>query len=94
MGSSLPHHRKLTHFLSQRWNLEAVSVRRWAVGFPDNHHYIVESSGARFFVTVDDLRKRRLSSDQDAAFDLLERAFQSAYMLRHDRKLEFILAMF
>jgi spectinomycin phosphotransferase len=92
MGSSLPHHGELIRFLAQRWNIEVVSVRRLAVGFPDNHHYVVESGDARFFVTVDDLCKRRLASDPEAAFDLLERASQSAYMLRHDRKLEFVLA--
>ena len=92
MGSYPAVHKELAGFLSRQWDVDVLSIQWLTVGFPDNRHYLADSPRGRFFVTVDDLRDRRLASNTEAAFEILERAFQTAYELHHDCELEFVLA--
>lgn len=71
-----------------------MSLEYQAVGFGSHHWLAVVADGARLFVTVDDLRTRlRTAQDStDAAYARLASAFGTAYALRTNAGLGFVLA--
>jgi hypothetical protein len=76
------------------WNVAATSLTYQAVGF-GSHHWLVSTAGRdRLFVTVDDLaaKTRGAADAADAAFTRLERAFATAFSLRRDAGLDFVVA--
>ena len=62
------------------WNFDATSLEYAAVGFGSHHWIAHDSSGAKRFVTVDDLSKVRLGGP-DAGFRGLRAAFETARRL-------------
>lgn len=88
-----PDFRELGRCLRQSWDLRVKSTERLDVGFPGSYHYAVDTSGDRFFVTVDDLHlRRRMGTNPEEVFAALERALQTTRMLRDEGGLEFVLA--
>jgi len=66
------------------WNFTIASIDYCAVGFGSHHWDVVDARGDRRFVTVDDLRAKRLALDEgeDAAFARLHAALATAHDLR------------
>lgn len=79
--------------LAAEWGFDAATLEYHAEGFGSYHWIGTETGGTRRFVTVDDLDdKTWLGSTRDATFDGLERAFDTAFALRHRADLGFVLA--
>lgn len=79
--------------LERHWGLKGVRLDYLPVGFGSHHWSAVDSRGDRWFATVDDLRaENQPSLDPDSNFDVLERAFATAAVLRDRARLEFVLA--
>ncbi len=76
------------------WNVAATSLTYQAVGFGSHHWLVSTEDGDRFFVTVDDLaaKARSAADTAEAAFARLERAFATAFSLRRDAGLDFVIA--
>ena len=73
-------------------DFDAAEVEYAAVGAGSYHWEVVDTSGDRRFVTVDDLdQKAWLGATRDATFDGLRRAFDTAVAL-HDGGLPFVVA--
>ena len=81
----------LSATLTQRWNLELATLDYLPLGFGSHHWTAAETTGRRWFVTVDDLRGGRLGGDQDASFAAFAAAYRTALALRN-AGLEFVLA--
>lgn len=78
----------LTAVLRERWGLAVDSLAYRPVGWGSHHWEAVDSSGARWFVTVDELAKRRYTRTEplDVAFERLRASFTAArdlYALGH-----------
>jgi hypothetical protein len=71
--------------LTESWGLAVASIDYRAVGFGSHHWTVVDTRGARWFVTVDDLGTKRYSETVggDAAFRRLRAALGTAGDLRH-----------
>jgi spectinomycin phosphotransferase len=83
----------LVEALADGWGLTAVHVEHLPVGGGSHHWLAVDGEGKRYFVTVDDLnQKGYLGADRGSAFEGLRCALDTAYALRHDAGLEFVVA--
>ena len=79
--------------LEAGWSLRAVTLEYRAVGFGSHHWELTEASGAKYFVSVDDLRTRRFSAGEPfpAAYGRLRAALAAAQALRATGR-EFVVA--
>ncbi|MGN6792532.1 MAG: phosphotransferase [Streptosporangiaceae bacterium] len=79
--------------LAKHWRLEVASIVYRALGFGSHHWEVVDSAGATWFVTVDELRRRRQSLEEplDATVERLRHALTVALGLRA-RGYEFVVA--
>jgi spectinomycin phosphotransferase/16S rRNA (guanine(1405)-N(7))-methyltransferase len=70
--------------LETRWSLRAATLAYRPVGFGSHHWELTDAAGARRFVTVDDLRTRRLTTREPltAAYDRLRASLAAAQALR------------
>ena len=70
--------------LAAHWRLDVAAIGYRAVGFGSHHWEVTDAAGVRWFVTVDELGKRRKSQAEplDAALDRLRRALAVAIELR------------
>ncbi len=83
---------RLADGLARSWGLDAYRVDYIPKGF-GSYHWLAETSGHRYFLTVDDLEiKPWLGGDPDATFGGLEAAYDSALALRQQAKLGFVVA--
>jgi hypothetical protein len=72
--------------------LHLIDVAYVPVGFGSHHWLAADDTGARRWITVDELNKKRyLGANRDAAFEGLRRAFDTAVALC-ESGLEFVLA--
>ncbi len=83
----------LVRVIRDRWGLAVAEVEYRAVGFGSHHWEVVDADGIRWFVTVDELdrRRRSVSEPEDAAFDRLRAALATAKDLR-DSGATFVVA--
>ncbi len=79
--------------LAAGWSLQASDLTYRPVGFGSHHWELTDDSGTRWFVTVDDLRGRRRTSDEPlgAAFRRLSSALAAAQALRASGR-DFVVA--
>lgn len=79
--------------LARGWNLEAVSLEYRALGFGSHHWEAVDTAGARWFVTADELEAKRYDSTEtlDSGFARLRAALATAQRLRRTG-LDFVVA--
>ena len=70
--------------LNDGWQLAVDSLTYRPLGFGSHHWEVVDASGTRWFVTVDDLETRRCTAAEPlaAAFHRLETCLTVAYRLR------------
>ena len=68
------------------WGFDAVGLEYQAVGFGSHHSLATGADGSRRFVTVDVLSAKR------GGLDGLTRALDTAYRLRHDAGLRFVVS--
>jgi spectinomycin phosphotransferase len=75
---------KLRAVLEAGWSLRAVTLEYRPVGFGSHHWELTDGTGARWFVTVDDLRTRRLTAGEPlaAGYDRLRAALAAAQALQ------------
>ncbi len=80
--------------LREGWGFAAVSLEYQPVGFGSHHWLATDDSGSHRFVTVDDLaaKTRTAHEDTDFAFRQLTAAFATAWSLRHEGGLGFVVA--
>ncbi|HEY1321153.1 MAG TPA: phosphotransferase [Streptosporangiaceae bacterium] len=77
--------------LSRSWRLAAGRLRYVPEG-GGSYHWAAEADGARYFLTVDDLRSKPwLGAGPDAAFDGLRAAFGTALALSSQARLPFVV---
>lgn len=83
----------LVRVLSDHWGLAGAGVEYRAVGFGSHHWEAVDANGIRWFVTVDELDRKRqsLSEPGEAAFDRLRAALATTKDLR-DSGATFVVA--
>jgi hypothetical protein len=76
--------RALRVALDAGWSLRARTLEYRAVGFGSHHWEVSDGSGARWFVTVDDLRGRRVSVGEPltAGYDRLRASLLAAQSLQ------------
>jgi len=78
--------------LREDWNVDVASAEYAAVGAGSYHWTVSDTTGARSFVTVDDLdQKSWLGDGRDAAFHGLRCAFDTSVSLR-EHGLRFVVA--
>lgn len=79
--------------LETGWGLSAETLTYRALGFGSHHWELTESTGTRWFITVDDLRTRRLSTHEplSAGYQRLRAALAAAQALRACGR-EFVVA--
>lgn len=78
--------------LREGWGFDVDGAKYAAVGAGSYHWEVVDTSGRRGFVTVDDLEQKAWLGDaRDVAFDGLRSAFDTAVALR-DGGLRFVVA--
>ena len=83
---------ELRRVISSGWNFESSSLSYAPVGAGSHHWVAADASGARRFVTVDDLElKPWLGADADTTFAGLKNAYEIAATLRVNG-LDFVLA--
>jgi spectinomycin phosphotransferase/16S rRNA (guanine(1405)-N(7))-methyltransferase len=70
--------------LAAGWSLRAATLAYRPVGFGSHHWEVTDTGGARRFVTVDDLRTRRVTTGEPlaAGYDRLRSALTAAQALR------------
>ena len=75
------------------WGLEVVGVEHAPVGFGSHHWWVTTADGCRWFATADDLRSRRLGTDEPVTGPLgrLRAALVTAAALR-DGGLDWVVA--
>jgi spectinomycin phosphotransferase len=82
----------LSYALRHGWDFDVDVAEYAAVGAGSYHWEVADKTGLRGFVTVDDLdSKVWLGDTRDAAFDGLQRAFDTSVVLR-DSGLHFVVA--
>jgi Phosphotransferase enzyme family len=83
----------LVEVLAAHWRLDVVAIGYSAVGFGSHHWDVTDAAGVRWFVTVDELQKRRewLAEPLDAVLARLGRALGVAIELRACGR-EFVVA--
>lgn len=57
----------LVAVLARSWGIEVAGLEYRAVGFGSHHWEVVEAGGARWFVTVDELGRRRVRPQETSA---------------------------
>jgi len=74
----------LASVLAAHWRLDVAAMSYRAVGFGSHHWHVTDAAGMRWFVTVDELQKRRqwLAEPLNAALDRLISALGAAIELR------------
>jgi hypothetical protein len=74
----------LTSALARHWGVSVSEMSYLPVGFGSHHWEVVDSTGARWFVTADDLETKRRSADEplDTAYERLRAALVTASRLR------------
>ena len=74
----------LREALEGGWSLRAVTLEYLPLGFGSHHWRVVDAGGARWFVTVDDLRTRRRFADEPltAGYDRARAALDAARALK------------
>jgi len=83
----------LVDALRRHWGIDAERLEYVPVGFGSHHWQAVDSGGARWFVSADDLRAGQHGGrDPDHVYVALDRAFRTAAALRDDAGLEFVQA--
>lgn len=80
--------------LSGYWGFTATALDYQPVGFGSYHWLATDNTGGRLFVTADDLDTNRRSANDtaDDAFERLYRAFGTAFALRAEADLNFVVA--
>jgi hypothetical protein len=70
--------------LQAGWSLRVATLAYRPVGFGSHHWELTDTTGARRFVTVDDLRTRRVTTGEPlaAGYDRLRAALTAAQALR------------
>ena len=70
--------------LAQGWGLAAAALEYRPVGWGSHHWAVTDAAGVRWFVTVDELDKKRVSRDEprEAAFGRLRASLTAARDLR------------
>lgn len=70
----------LTLALAQGWEVTVASLAYQPIGFGSHHWDVVDTTGSRWFVTVDELAAKRHTRDErlDAAFDRLRASLAAA----------------
>jgi len=81
---------QLNEALNDRWRVDVASLVYAPLGAGSHHWIATETTGQRWFVTVDDLCAGQFGGDPDAAFAAYATAYHSAAALR-DAGLEFVL---
>lgn len=82
---------ELAVLLAEAWRFPVADLRYAPVGFGSHHWVATDSSGARRFVTVDDLEQHGLGG-ANAGLARLRRALRTAYALREAAGLSFVVA--
>jgi spectinomycin phosphotransferase len=77
--------------LATGWDFAAESLEYAPLGFGSYHWVAITATGERRFVTVDDLDHAPVAG-RDAAFARLTSALDAAHALRHDGRLDFVVA--
>ncbi len=74
----------LVSVLAANWWLDVAAISYNAVGFGSHHWDVTDATGARWFITVDELQKRRqkLAEPLDAALERLKNSLGAAFELR------------
>ena len=75
----------LVSALARHWRLNAASLAYRPVGFGSHHWEVADLAGARWFLTADELYKKRmcLGESLNIAFERLRRALTAAIDLRN-----------
>lgn len=83
----------LAAVLAGQWGLGVTSMRYQPVGFGSHHWSVCDSSGGRWFVTVDELQVKRVRQDEPASltFSRLSSAFAAAIGLSESGR-DFVVA--
>jgi Phosphotransferase enzyme family len=83
----------LVPVLARGWGVAAASTAYRAVGFGSHHWEVIDTAGTRWFVTADELEKKRLSLGEplSAAFGRLRASLAAARDLR-DHGRAFVVA--
>lgn len=81
----------LALLIAEGWQFPVADLRYAPVGFGSHHWVATDASGARRFVTVDDLHQRGLDG-ASAGLARLRRAMLTAYALRDEAGLSFVVA--
>jgi spectinomycin phosphotransferase len=77
--------------LSHGWSWGATRLDYAPVGYGSYHWVVTDEGGTRWFVTADDLAAR--GPDRAAeTFERLQRALTTAYAVKHDGRLDFVVA--
>lgn len=82
---------ELALLLEEAWQFHAADLRYAPVGFGSHHWVATDASGARRFVTVDDLDQHGVS-EAGASFARLRRALLTAHALSEVGHLPFVVA--
>ncbi|WP_074261457.1 phosphotransferase [Agromyces cerinus] len=83
--------RALARVLGDEWGFEAVDLDHVPLGFGSHHWRATDASGARRFVTVDDLGAGEAGT-REVRLARLARALETAGWLRDRHGLEFVVA--
>lgn len=84
---------QLSRILARGWRIDANALRYAPVGNGSFHWVAADARGGRWFVTVDDLDgKGWLGADRASVGAGLRAAMDTAWALRHDAGLRFVLA--
>lgn len=79
--------------LSRSWRVEAGSLEYSPLGAGGYHWIAAGADQERYFVTVDDLdTKPWLGADRPTVYASLRRCYESAWRLRNEAALEFVVA--
>jgi aminoglycoside phosphotransferase (APT) family kinase protein len=83
----------LADALGRIWAVSAATMQYRPLGWGSHHWEVVDTSGGRWFVTVDDLRHKRHTRDEplDVAFGRLRASLGAARAL-HERGHPFVVA--
>jgi hypothetical protein len=84
---------ELSTVLAEGWGLHVASLEYVPAGGGSYHWRVTGADGRPHFVTADDLDgKDWLGSTRGAVFSGLKRALSTAFVLRHDVGLDFVVA--
>jgi len=85
--------RELTLALADRWQINAVDTKYFPVGGGSYHWMVRDGRARQWFATADDLDdKHWLGHDRPTVATGLRAAMQTAFALRHDAGLRFVVS--